>query len=185
MLFQSELKKLINNEITTHSSQLYSTRFCVVTKLEFRYYKSKEQFLTLQKPLFAIPFFQIAEANLIKSKISKKFDHLYIKLIETEKSNKNRPDRSKQYDNQTSNYIYHNIENRIPSMDIDNSMTHQNESSFIKAKRMTPLDQTSAHIKRGGKQNNSQLDESTLIFSWDKEDTLNKWAVVLNYFIGN
>jgi hypothetical protein len=52
-----------------------------MTKTEFRYYKSKEQFLTLQKPLCVIPYFQISEVNLGKSKPnSKKFDLLYIRL---------------------------------------------------------------------------------------------------------
>jgi hypothetical protein len=86
ILFQSDLKKLINNEITAHSSQLYSNRFCMITKNEFKYYKSKEQFLTMQKPLFVAPFFLIIEANLIKSSPElKRFDNFYIRLDNTNK----------------------------------------------------------------------------------------------------
>jgi hypothetical protein len=58
----------------------------MVTKNEFRYYKSKEQFLTMLKPLFVVPFFLIIEANLIKSSPEeKRFDNFYLRLDSTNK----------------------------------------------------------------------------------------------------
>ncbi len=78
----SELQRLINKQITSHSSCLYSTRLCLITKTEFRYYKSKEQYLTMQKPLRVIPFSSISEVNFAKSSKQNTLDHFYIKLHE-------------------------------------------------------------------------------------------------------
>jgi hypothetical protein len=76
---------MINNEIKAHSTQMFSSRFCLITKTEFRYYKSKEQFLTLQKPLCIIPYFQINEINLLKSKPNlKKIDLLHIRIVDNQ-----------------------------------------------------------------------------------------------------
>jgi hypothetical protein len=92
IIFQSELKKLINYSIKVYSTQMYSSRFCVITKNEFRYYKSKEQLLTMQKPLMTIPFFQIKEVDFFhmdsnkkngasNGGSNKKDDHFYISLL--------------------------------------------------------------------------------------------------------
>ena len=78
-IFHGELKKLINYEINAHKTQLYSSRFCTMSVNAFKYYKSKEQFLTKQKPLCAIPLNQITKINFAKiKKNSKKIDHIII-----------------------------------------------------------------------------------------------------------
>lgn len=78
VLFQSSLKKVINK---ANSSIIYSERFCTITKMEFRCYKSKEQFLTLQKPIQVIPFFEIIDICLVNIKPnSRKLDHLQIRI---------------------------------------------------------------------------------------------------------
>jgi len=75
---------MINNEVTAHSTKLFSSRFCLITNSEFRYYKSKEQFLRLQKPLFVVPFFRFTEAKLIKSKpFVKKNDLLFLRISDS------------------------------------------------------------------------------------------------------
>lgn len=79
LIFNGDLKKLINYEISAHKPQLYSTRFCTLTKDAFRYYKSKEQYLTLNKPNCTVPLSQITKISLIKTKkTSKKIDHIVI-----------------------------------------------------------------------------------------------------------
>ena len=73
------MKKLFNSEITAHSSQLYSTRYCVFSKSEFKLYKSKEQFLMMSKPLNIIPLINVIEANIVKGKANSKM-HFVIKI---------------------------------------------------------------------------------------------------------
>lgn len=70
LLYHGEMKKMINYEINAHKPKMYSERFCTVFKNEFRYYKSKEQFLTKQKPLCVIPLTQIARISFAKWKKS-------------------------------------------------------------------------------------------------------------------
>lgn len=82
-MFQSELKKIISNENKHHNAHAYSPKFCIITITEFRIYKSRENFLTLQKPNSIIPLHLIIEVGLFKSKPnSKKFDHFFIKLAD-------------------------------------------------------------------------------------------------------
>ena len=79
MLFHGELQKLINYEINAHKPQMYSTRFCLLFEDEFRYYKSKEQFLTKQKPLCVVPLCQITKIYFAKkNKINNKVDHIIL-----------------------------------------------------------------------------------------------------------
>ncbi len=74
---------MINTEITVYSTKIFNPRFCLITKSEFRYYKSKEQFLTLQKPLCIVPFFRITNVEIFKAKIGKNEVYLLeIKLSE-------------------------------------------------------------------------------------------------------
>ena len=79
MLFHGELQKLINYEINAHKPQMYSTRFCLLFEDEFRYYKSKEQFLTKQKPLCVVPLCQITKIYFAKkNKSINKVDHIIL-----------------------------------------------------------------------------------------------------------
>ena len=79
MLFHGELQKLINYEINAHKPQMYSTRFCLLFEDEFRYYKSKEQFLTKQKPLCVVPLCQITKIYFAKkNKSNNKVDHIIL-----------------------------------------------------------------------------------------------------------
>ena len=77
---------MICEDANSNLSKSYSTKFCLATKIDFRYYKSKEQFLTLQKPLMIIPFSLIVEANLIKNRPeSKKYENFFIRVDNTNK----------------------------------------------------------------------------------------------------
>ena len=65
----------------------------------------------------------------------------------------------------------------------------------MKSKRISPLDNSNNNILSNNNQsqlnssrkksplNESIIGESLILFSCDKEDLLNKWIVVLNYFI--
>lgn len=70
LLYHGEMKKMINYEINAHKPKMYSERFCTLFKKEFRYYKSKEQFLTKQRPLCVVPLSQIARISFAKWKRS-------------------------------------------------------------------------------------------------------------------
>ena len=79
ILFSGNLKKLINYEINTYKTTLYSDRFCVLYPKMLKYYKSKAQFLKNLKPLCVLPISQISKINIAKSKKSKKkINHLII-----------------------------------------------------------------------------------------------------------
>lgn len=101
VLFQGEIRKFMNHQIKTHASQMYTIRFCVVTRTELKYYKSKESFLTMLKPLNIIPLFQIKEVGLVPGKTVSKFCHFYIKLHEIYKSDLNITNRN--FANESSN----------------------------------------------------------------------------------
>lgn len=50
VLFQSNVKRLLNQKIKNHISQSFCDRFCIASKSMVRLYKTKEQFLTNSKP---------------------------------------------------------------------------------------------------------------------------------------
>lgn len=83
-MFQSDLNKLINHEVKASQTKLYSYRFCCATISEFRYYKTKEQFLTHQKPTRIILFNKIKEVDTLNlnntSTKNVSRHHLYIIL---------------------------------------------------------------------------------------------------------
>lgn len=79
VIFNGELRKLINYEVKSHKPQMYSSRFCTLSKTTFSYYKSMETYLTMNKPLCQVPLNQITKVFFIKTKqSSKKIDHILI-----------------------------------------------------------------------------------------------------------
>ena len=78
IIYHGELNKLINYEINPHS-KMYSNRFCLLTSNNFKYYKSKAQFLRNLNPLCIIPFKNILRVNFGKiKKTSNTIDHIII-----------------------------------------------------------------------------------------------------------
>ena len=78
IIFHSELNKLINYEINAHT-KMYSSRFCIITTNDFKYYKSKTQFLMNLNPLCIISIKHILRVNFAKiNRSSKKIDHIII-----------------------------------------------------------------------------------------------------------
>jgi hypothetical protein len=135
ILFQGELKKLITAD--NKPSRTYTMKFCVIFKTELMIYKSKESFLTLQKPSSVIPLSIIEEAVSVKGYNKnnlKKADHFYLKL--------------------------NNLETKRVSIRSD-------------------LKQSSERRRSSGK----ETDESIMIFHSDKEDIVNKWVTIINYFV--
>ena len=79
LVFHGEIKKLVNYEINAHKTQMYSSRFCVLTPKLFRYFKSKEQFLKNLRPSCTIPLLHITRINFAKvKKTAKKTDHIIL-----------------------------------------------------------------------------------------------------------
>jgi hypothetical protein len=50
ILFQSGIKKLLNQRVGNHISQSFAQRFLIATKVVLSFYTSKERFLVLSKP---------------------------------------------------------------------------------------------------------------------------------------
>jgi len=127
------LKKLITAD--SKPSRTYTVKFCVFCKTELSIYKSKESFLTLQKPSNIIPLERIEEAVSVKGYNKnnlKKADHFYLKLNTLSKL----------------------------SMRID-------------------LKQSTERRRSSGK----ETEESIMIFHSEKEDIINKWVTIINYFL--
>lgn len=77
LIFISELQKMIN--INMKERVKYSSRFCMLTKDNFIIYNSKENYITLKKPLAIIPIKEINRIVLFKlSQDSSNFDHFYL-----------------------------------------------------------------------------------------------------------
>ena len=75
ILFNSELKKLINYEYNSRKPKMYSYKFCLLTSKYFKYYKSKEQFLRELNPICSLSFSQISKVNYAKMNINNKSIH--------------------------------------------------------------------------------------------------------------
>jgi hypothetical protein len=63
IMFQSNLKRLLNQKVNYHISQNFADRFVICTKTMLKLYKSKEQFLKLNKPVNIIPISKIKSSN--------------------------------------------------------------------------------------------------------------------------
>jgi hypothetical protein len=174
MVFISELQRMINKQVTWHTTTLYSSRLCVITKSEFKYYKSKESYLRMQKPLRSIPINSIIEVDFVKAnKKGKTLDHFYIKI----EDNTN------------------NLSKMSEKIDIclDRLDTSRNHTETIKKQRKIKLVNqkkdnvnTTSHLRKNFSENfieNYENEEKILIFSSDKEELVKKWVTVLNYFI--
>lgn len=79
IIFNGNLKKLINLDINSYKNAKYSDRFCVLYTDVFKYYKSEVQFLKNLKPLSTIYLNQICRVNLVRgNKNTKKIDHIIL-----------------------------------------------------------------------------------------------------------
>lgn len=140
ILYQGELKKLITADSNKKPNRTYTVKFCVISKAEISIYKSKESFLTLQKPIIVIPLVRIEEAVSVKgyNKMNlKKVDHFYLKLNNEGKKNSLRSD-------------------------VKNPMAQSSER-----RRSSTRD----------------TEENIMIFHSEKEDIVNKWVSIINYFL--
>lgn len=64
---------------------IYTTRFCVLTKVFFKIFKNKENFLRLQKPQMEFPIINLKECNYVQINNPKanKTAHFYLSYIST------------------------------------------------------------------------------------------------------
>ena len=77
LLFVSELSKMININIKERVK--YAERFCMLTKDNFVIYNSKENYITLKRPLAVLQTKDITRVVLFKlNKLANGFDHFYI-----------------------------------------------------------------------------------------------------------
>lgn len=80
VMFQSNVKRLLNQKVGNHLSQTFCDRFCVVTVNLVRLYKSKEQFLTMAKPTNIFPLNGIKSVKRFYLKGNKKLHFFVIEL---------------------------------------------------------------------------------------------------------
>ncbi len=83
ILFQSNIKKLLNQRIGNHISQSFGARFVIVTRLVISFYKSKERFFVLSKPINII---LISQIKAIKRFFFKGLHKYHLFVIELEES---------------------------------------------------------------------------------------------------
>jgi hypothetical protein len=77
LLFVSELSKMIN--INMKERVKYAERFCMLTKDNFVIYNSKENYITLKRPLAVLQTKDITRVVLFKlNKLASGFDHFYV-----------------------------------------------------------------------------------------------------------
>ena len=77
LLFVSELSKMIN--INVKERVKYAERFCMLTKDNFVIYNSKENYITLKRPLAVLQTKDITRVVLFKlNKLGNGFDHFYV-----------------------------------------------------------------------------------------------------------
>ena len=79
LLFISNLLKI--EQISIKERVKYVERFCMITKDNFIIYDSKENYITIKKPLAVIPINSII--NVVLFKLTKKvlsYDHFYIEF---------------------------------------------------------------------------------------------------------
>lgn len=83
LVFVSDLKKMINIHIKERIK--YSDRFCMITKEHFVLYSTKENYITLKRPLGVLPIDLITKVVLFKlNKNQKAYDHFYICFTKAE-----------------------------------------------------------------------------------------------------
>jgi len=80
IFFQSDLMKFSFQ--FTHS-HLFSNKFCVISKKEFKYYKSKESFIRLENPITVVPLKNILSCNYIINDMNSKNkkDNLHLFMV--------------------------------------------------------------------------------------------------------
>ena len=67
VLYYSELYKLNHNDnLSKPNNRKYISRFCVITKTSFKYFASREKFITLQKPILSIDLTHIRQVSLFQ-----------------------------------------------------------------------------------------------------------------------
>ena len=82
LLFVSELSKMININIKERVK--YAERFCMLTKDNFVIYNSKENYITLKRPLAVLQTKDITRVVLFKlNKLGNGFDHFYVCFYKT------------------------------------------------------------------------------------------------------
>ncbi len=82
VMFQSNVKRLLNQKIGNHISQSFCDRFCVATRNIVRLYKSKEQFLKISKPTNVFPLNGIKSVKRFYLKGNKKLHFFVIELMD-------------------------------------------------------------------------------------------------------
>ena len=180
MIFLSELQRMINKQVTSHTTTLYSSRICVITKSEFKYYKSKESYLRMQKPLRSIPISSIIEVDFVNAnKKRKNLDHFYIKLEEENQGNISKASERTDISKICMDKMDHS-HNRVESV-----TTHR-KIKLVNQKKDYHVHNTTSNFRNNISEHfldNYENQEKILIFSSEKEELVKKWVTILNYFI--
>ena len=82
VMFQSNVKRLLNQKVGNHISQSFCDRFCITTRSVVRLYKSREQFLKIAKPTNVFPMNGIKSVKRFYLKGNKKLHFFVIELTD-------------------------------------------------------------------------------------------------------
>jgi hypothetical protein len=80
VMFQSNIKRLLNQKIGNHISQTFCDRFCMTTINCVKLYKSREQFLKVSKPTNVFPLNGIKAVKPFYLKGNKKLHFFVLEL---------------------------------------------------------------------------------------------------------
>lgn len=212
IMFQGVLDKIIENPSNTRKLT-YSNKFCVISKKEFKCFKSKETFLHLQNPLQSIDLERILFAKKIVIPSSERANntnnvrlfHFYVQLADlnydeslreqyTWSSEDESNPESKRNRLKMKNFLSQLDQEEIQKkeeffINLLQSNGRYGERQSIKSKRMSLLDDTlSLEIYNNNKGRRSMdsmnilFSKNILIFSSEKERSVNQWVTVINYF---
>lgn len=174
IILHGELFKLSTEKSIEVQSYAYTSKFCILTKSEFKYYNSKESYLHLMKPNLTFPLHSISEINFLnesflKNIFIKKLNipkengqiyHLYLKVLKNSSSNSN----------------------NINSLNVT-SRTHKTDSS-----KNINLETSGANFFTSSfKSHNKGGDKfkNLLIFASPNLNHINTWISVIDFLITN
>jgi hypothetical protein len=172
VMFQSTIKRLLNQKITNHMSQTFCDRFAICTKNMLKLYKSKEQFLKMNKPINIIPLANIKSANRFTLN---NFNNLKLHFFVIDFNDQHKgKDLSLNLDEHDNSFV--------KKMDINSN----------KGKKMTLLSSNESTLQNRTSESKNfnnlgvcKVDSDIFILACENEITANKWVIVLNYFLNN
>jgi len=195
ILIQGELFKYTPPQI--HFAHAYVAKYCVLTKTEFRYYKSKETFFRLGNPLMKLPIFSITYCDIFDPKNLNLSQHdkkkeMYTFSINLKKEGFVAFDTDKSTLRSTMKQERHNKQN---SIDLNGSKNPDDLlEQFMSNKHVKEENRKAKKIILINSVNQSkeqiivkpkfiEEDSSLLVFATSSDDHALKWIKSLNFLV--